>query len=104
MKALAKTAIVFLLLAGATFAVLWMGLLPKELSPLSPLSLAKGDQWFVDAKLAALRFDAALCRAVLEQRHADTAFIPDRAAITVAAGPTALGSPELGVQECTSTH
>jgi hypothetical protein len=77
--ALAKIALGLLLLIGAALTALWMGLLPNRLSPLDPLSLAKGDQWFVDAKLAALRFDSALCRAVLEQRYVDVTFTPDRA-------------------------
>jgi hypothetical protein len=64
-------------LIGAASALLWTGLLPHALSPLGPLSLAERDQWFVDAKLAALRYDARLCRAVLERRYVDAAFRPD---------------------------
>jgi hypothetical protein len=76
--ALAKILLGLLLLMGAAAAVLWMGLLTNALSPLGPLSLEKQDQWFVDAKLAALRFDPALCRAVLDRRFVDAASKPDR--------------------------
>ena len=78
MAALTKIALGILILAGAFLAILWMGLLPNALSPLSPLSLAKRDQRFVDAKLAMLRFDPALCQGVLEPRYVDAAFRPDR--------------------------
>jgi hypothetical protein len=70
--------LVLLFSIASVWALLWMGLLPSKLSPLNPLSLAKPDQWFVDAKLAMLRFDPALCRAVLDRRYVDVAFKADK--------------------------
>ena len=78
MAGLAKIAVGLLFLIGAAAAVSWMGLLPTALNPLGPLSLDKRDQWFVDAKLAALRYDPGLCRKVLDRRFVDAAPKPDR--------------------------
>jgi hypothetical protein len=36
------------------FAAFWFGIVPQTFSPLSPLSLDKRDQWFVNLKLAVL--------------------------------------------------
>jgi hypothetical protein len=54
-RILSKLMLLFLLLAAAIFAAFWFGVVPQRFSPLSPLSLEKRDQWFVDWKLAALR-------------------------------------------------
>lgn len=67
-----------LLLAAAAFAAFWMGVVPQRFSPLSPLSLDKRDQWFVDWKLAALRREPGLCRSLLTPPHIDAMPIPDR--------------------------
>jgi hypothetical protein len=69
--------LVFLLLAAAASAAFWMGIVPQRFSPLSPLSLEKRDQWFVDWKLAALRRDARLCRSLLKRPHINAIPIPD---------------------------
>jgi hypothetical protein len=67
-----------LLLAVATFGAFWFGLVPQRYSPFSPISLERPPGFFLDAKLAALRHDPALCQAVLKQPHIDATSIPDR--------------------------
>jgi len=76
-RILSKLMLISLLLAAAAFAAFWMGLVPQSFSPLSPLSLEKRDQWFVDWKLAALRRDPGLCQSVLKQPHIAAIPLPD---------------------------
>ena len=106
MAALTKITLGILILAVAAMAVLWMGHLPNALSPLSPLSLAKRDQWFVDAKLAMLRFDPALCQGVLEPRYVDAAFKPGKTlkegcGWTSSVGFTQIGGARMHVHDLT---
>lgn len=77
MAPFSRILLVLLLLAAATFAAFWLGVVPQRFSPLSPLSLEKRDQWFVDLKLAALRRDPALCQAVLKQPYVDATPVSD---------------------------
>lgn len=74
---LVKLMLTSLLLAAAAAAAFWMGLVPQRYSPLSPLSLEKSDQWFIDWKLATLRQDRRLCRSLLKSPHIDAKPIPD---------------------------
>lgn len=55
----------------------WFGLVPQRLSPFPPLSLTESAPWFADARLAALRFDPAQCRAILTPPHIEAVPIPD---------------------------
>ncbi|MGL4397134.1 MAG: extensin family protein [Hyphomicrobium sp.] len=64
MRRLARAFIAMCLLALALVGI-WLGLLPQRFSPFAPLNLAEPASWFIDARLAALRRDSALCRAVL---------------------------------------
>lgn len=59
-------------------AASWFGLVPQRWSILPPITLERGDHWFVDARLAALRFDKTLCQSVLKAPHIDATPIPDR--------------------------
>lgn len=67
-RLVAKSLLAATLLASA-LAAFWFGLVPQRYSPLSPLSLSQGGQWFVDFRLAALRDDKALCAATLSGPH-----------------------------------
>lgn len=69
--------LLLVLLTIATGGAFWFGLVPQRLSPFSPISLEKPPGFFLDAKLAALRFDPALCQAVLKEPHIDATPIPD---------------------------
>jgi hypothetical protein len=73
----ARVLLVFLPLAAATFAAFWLGVVPRTLSPLSPLSLEKRDQWFIDLKLAGLRLDPVLCQSVLKQPYVGATPVQD---------------------------
>lgn len=77
MAPFARVLLVFLPLAAATFAAFWLGVVPRTLSPLSPLSLEKRDQWFIDLKLAGLRLDPVLCQSVLKQPYVGATPVQD---------------------------
>jgi hypothetical protein len=62
----------------ALFAAFWFGIVPQRYSPFAPISLAERPAWFVDFRLAALRRDPALCRAVLSAPHIEATPIPDK--------------------------
>lgn len=64
----------FIAIAGA----FWFGLVPQSFSPLPSISLDQRPSMFTDARLSSLRFDPALCRAVLKEPHIDASPIPDR--------------------------
>lgn len=56
----------------------WFGLVPQAFSPFGTVSLDTRPMLFTDAKLSVLRFDSALCKAVLKQPYIDASPIPDR--------------------------
>lgn len=66
------------LAGGVTWAAFWFGFVPQRLSPFSPLTLNEPSQWFLDARLATLRHDPALCQAVLSAPHAIASAIAPR--------------------------
>ena len=70
--------LLFLIVSVTTAAAFWFGLVPQRWSPFGPISLERPPGFFVDAKLAALRSDAALCQSVLKEPHIDATSIPDR--------------------------
>lgn len=55
----------------------WFGLVPQRLSPFAPIELNQPENWFVDPRLAALRHDPQLCRAVLIAPTIDATPITD---------------------------
>jgi hypothetical protein len=60
--------VVLVLLLGVGLAgLLRQGLVPAALNPLPALDLGQADPWFIDWRLAALRYDAPLCRRLLAQ-------------------------------------
>ncbi|MGQ0672243.1 MAG: extensin-like domain-containing protein [Hyphomicrobium sp.] len=69
--------VLILLVAGATLAAFWLGIVPQRFSPFSPLVLDQRPGWFVDAKLAALRRDPALCQAILKAPFVDAQTVAD---------------------------
>jgi hypothetical protein len=69
--------LLLLVIAVGAFGAFWFGLVPQRYSPFSPLSLEGPPGFFVDAKLSALRFDPALCQAVLKEPHIDAVPLPD---------------------------
>jgi hypothetical protein len=74
--AVARSTLVILLLV-AIFGAFWLGLVPQRLSPFSPIALDQPANWFIDPRLAALRHDPALCRAVLKSPYIIARPIPD---------------------------
>jgi hypothetical protein len=70
-----------ILLAGlvffALFVAFWFGMVPQRYSPFAAITLGERPSWFVDVRLAALRRDPELCRAVLREPHIAAAPIPD---------------------------
>jgi len=75
-RTFATISLVFLLalVIGASF---WFGMVSQSWSPFPPISLETPGQWFTDPRLAALRFDRALCRSVLRSPHIEATAIPD---------------------------
>jgi hypothetical protein len=69
--------IVAAMIAAAAYAVFWLGLVPPRLNPLAPINLAEPNTWFLDFRLAALKSDAAQCKAVLRAPLIDASAIPD---------------------------
>lgn len=67
--------LLFALLAVGAF---WFGLVPQRLSPLPALTLDERPGWFVDARLATLRYDAPSCQALLKPPHIDATPISDQ--------------------------
>jgi hypothetical protein len=67
-----------ILVLAALFGAFWFGLVPQRYSPLAPISLAERPSWFVDFRLATLRRDPELCRAVLREPHITATPIPDK--------------------------
>ena len=95
-----------LLLTGVVFAAFWFGLVPQRYSPFAPLSLADPPSWFVDPRLAALRHDPALCRAVLQAPHIVASPIPanmqaNGCGWTNAVRVAEVGGAEIGLEQLT---
>jgi hypothetical protein len=65
-----------LVLAGAA-APFWFGIVPQRYSPFAAISLSQRPEWFTNFRLAALRRDPELCRAVLSAPHIVASPIPD---------------------------
>jgi hypothetical protein len=70
--------ILLLLILVATFAAFWFGLIPQRWSPFPPIALSQPANWFLDPRLAALRLDPALCRAVLIAPYIEATLIADQ--------------------------
>lgn len=68
----------FMLFIAALFGAFWLGLVPQRFSPFSPIALDRPANWFIDPRIAALRHDPALCRAVLKAPYILARPIPDR--------------------------
>lgn len=66
-------ALVLFAIAGA----FWFGLVPQRFSPFAAISLDEPNAWFLDPRLAALRRDPVLCKAVLREPHITAAPISD---------------------------
>jgi hypothetical protein len=77
-KALAVSIMLVLVVAllGSVFA-LREGLVPGMLNPLPAADLAQSSPWFIDWRLAALRYDPQLCKLVLVPPHIKAQPIPD---------------------------
>ena len=69
--------LLLLLLSLVVVAAFWFGLVPQRLSPFPPISLDERPSWFVDPRLAALRRDPVLCRAVVRSPHAEATPLAD---------------------------
>ena len=74
-----RVLLAFLLLAGVGCIALMfrLGLIPPALNPLPALDLDERNAWFVDWRLAALKYDRDLCRRVLVSPHIDAQPIVD---------------------------
>jgi hypothetical protein len=99
-------ALLALLLTIVVFAAFWFGLVPQRYSPFAPISLDDPPTWFIDPRLAALRHDPELCRAVLRAPHivatpiADHV-LPNGCGWTNAVRVSAVGGAELGLEQLT---
>lgn len=69
--------LLLVLIGVAAAGAFWFGLVPQRYSPFSPISLEKPPGWFLDWRLATLRYDPALCQSVLKAPHIDAVAIPD---------------------------
>jgi hypothetical protein len=78
MAGLSKILSALVLLALLAVVAVRLGFITEAQSPFSPLSLEASGQWFVSFKLAALRNDRGLCRAMLAPRVIDAEAVPDR--------------------------
>ena len=54
------------------------GSVPQRFSPFAPISLDDPPTWFLDPRLAAMRYDPELCRAVLRAPHIVATPIADK--------------------------
>ena len=73
-----RTILIVLLLGGLAFAFR-QGLVPPYLNPLPAIDLGGPSPWLVDWRLAAMKYDADLCRRVLLAPHIDAEPIADNA-------------------------
>lgn len=99
-------ALLALLLIGVVFAAFWFGLVPQRYSPLAPISLEDPPSWFIDPRLAALRHDPELCRAVLRTPHIVATPIagnvqPNGCGWTNAVRVREVGGAEIGLEQLT---
>jgi hypothetical protein len=104
-RALLRLLLAVLVLA-ALFGAFWFGLVPQRYSPFAPISLAERPSWFVDFRLATLRNDPELCRAVLIKPHIAATPIPDNSiqngcGWTNAVRVEKVGGAELGAAQLT---
>jgi len=76
-RTVSKILLVLVLLVAAAGGF-WFGLVPQSLSPFGRISLDTRPSLFVDPRLSVLRFDSALCKAVLREPHIDAIPVPDR--------------------------
>jgi hypothetical protein len=65
------------ILLGGVALLFRFGMVPSALNPLPALDLGTPDPWFVDWRLAALRYHPDLCRRVLIPPHIAAQAIPD---------------------------
>lgn len=70
-------AFLIVVLAGAISAAFWLGIVPQRLSPFPPITLDEAPGMFLDAQLATLRREPALCRAALKAPHIIVSSIAD---------------------------
>jgi hypothetical protein len=68
---------VLLVAAGGVAVAFRQGVVPPALNPLPAIDLSRPGPWFVDWRLAALRYDHALCRRVLARPYIEAQPIPD---------------------------
>lgn len=71
-----KVILLVLVLGSIAFAFR-QGLVPSYLNPLPAISLGRPGPWLADWRLAALKYDAALCRRVMVQPHIEAQPIAD---------------------------
>jgi hypothetical protein len=62
---------------GGCVLMLHMGLLPRPVNSMLAIDLAQSDPWFIDWRLAALRYDTELCKRVLTPPQIRAQSIPD---------------------------
>jgi hypothetical protein len=69
--------ILMLLVVGGVALAFRQGVVPSWLNPLPAIDLAQANPWLVDWRLAALRYDSALCKRVLVAPHIEAQPIAD---------------------------
>jgi hypothetical protein len=88
--------LMFLLSGAAILTAFWFGVVPQKFSPLSPLTLDKRNQWFVDLKLAALRREPTVCRSILKQPYVNAMQVADKPAVNGCGWSNSVGFSEIG--------
>ena len=69
--------ILLVLVLGAGALAFRLGMVPWALNPLPALDLATPSPWFADWRLAAMKYNPALCRRVLVAPHIDAQPVAD---------------------------
>jgi hypothetical protein len=69
--------ILVLVVAGGVAAAFRQGVVPPLINPLPALDLGQANPWFVDWRLASLRYDRTLCQRVLVAPHVEAQPIDD---------------------------
>lgn len=69
--------LLFLLVVAGTALAFRQGLITPRFNPLPDLDLAQPNQWFIDWRLAAIKYDRDVCARTLQSPHIKARPIPD---------------------------
>lgn len=77
-RSIALPLLLVFLATAAVIAAFWFGQVPNVLSPFPSISMQKRGQWFIDPRLATLRYDRRLCKHILKGPHMRAVAVPPR--------------------------